>query len=137
MLFRSDAHESEQPVDWHWALTQGGLTIAILTMGWSYRKDLIAKADERVRHERAIAAMEMAHEKALNEEKQKVNEERIAFQQAKVDEAVRSNRALERLLDLTNTTLRASADAMTQHAVVLAENTGSIHRLARAVDGRG
>jgi hypothetical protein len=131
------AHREADPIDWRWALTQGGLTISLLVGAWSYRKDLQAAAARAVAHERAMVEAEIEYEKALADERQKTNEERLAFQQAKVDDAIRSNRALERLIDQTNVTLRASAAAMTEHAVVLARNTDSTHRLANAVERLG
>src|SRR5690606_1217605 len=34
---------------WRWLATQGGLTVALLALGWSYRRDLRRWADERAR----------------------------------------------------------------------------------------
>ena len=84
---------------WRWLATQGGLTVALLALGWSYRRDLRRWADERAR---------LAEERASER-----NELRVA--------------------------LERSAQAMQEHAVAVARNTDSTHRLANAVeklDGR-
>ena len=48
-----------------WALSQGGITIALLVFGWSYRRDLIRAAEEKKREveERKIEAAEEIRER--------------------------------------------------------------------------
>lgn len=128
------AAPTAEPIDWKWALTQGGLTLFSLVMAWSYRKDMQRWADDRVRHEREIAELKAAHARELQEHRDRATEERIAFNQARVDEAMRYNRHLEQLLDRTNDTLKATAEALSSHTTALARNTDSTHRLANAVE---
>jgi hypothetical protein len=109
--------------DWRWALTQGGLTLVVLVLGWSYRKDLTRWADEKVALERQLAE---ARGTALDE--------KIAFQQARIDEALRYHRMLEALMERTNETMKANSDALGLHTTAMARNTDSTHRLANAVE---
>ena len=48
-----------------WALSQGGITIALLVFGWSYRRDLIRAAEEKKKEadERKIEAAEQIRER--------------------------------------------------------------------------
>ena len=84
---------------WRWALTQGGLTIALLVLMWSYRRDM----------------MQWTQESRSQRDDARADASRMQF-----------------ILD-------RSTEAMSTHAVALARNTDSTHRLAHAVeklDGR-
>jgi hypothetical protein len=109
--------------DWKWAVTQGGLTLVVLVLGWSYRKDMQRWAEEKV-----------ALEKQLAEARAALLDERLAFQQARVDEALRYHRHLESLMERTNETLKGTAEALSAHTTAMARNTDSTHRLANAVE---
>jgi hypothetical protein len=109
--------------DWRWALTQGGVTIVLLVLVWSYRKDLTHWADDRVQSEKTIAEIKSA-----------AFEERISFQQAKVDEAIRYHRALEAMIERANETLARNTAALSEHSTSMARNTDSTNRLAHAVE---
>jgi hypothetical protein len=109
--------------DWRWALTQGGLTVVLLVLVWSYRKDLARWADDRVSSEKTIAEI-----------RSQAFEDRISFQQAKVDEAIRYHRQLEAMMERTNATLASNTAALAEHSTAMARNTDSTHRLAHAVE---
>jgi hypothetical protein len=109
--------------DWQKALTQGGLTLALLVTGWSYRKDLQKWADEKI-----------ALEKMLGEAKSALVDEKLAFAQAKVDEAIRYNRNLEHLVERTNETLKATSEAISAHTTAVVLNTEGTKRLAHVVE---
>jgi hypothetical protein len=112
--------------DWRWALTQGGLTVVLLVLVWSYRKDLSRWADDRVAAERTIAEI-----------KAQAFEERISFQQAKVDEAIRYHRQLEAMMERTNATLASNTAALAEHSTAMARNTDSTLRLSHTVEKLG
>lgn len=112
-----------EAIDWKWALTQGGLTLVVLVLGWSYRKDWQKWAEEKV-----------ALTEQLAEAKSAYLDEKIAFQQARVDEALRYNRNLETLTQRTNETLKATADAITAHTMAMTLNTEGAKRLAHVVE---
>ena len=104
-----------EPIDWRWAMTQGGLTVVVIVLAWSYRKDMGRWADDRVSLERELA------------------EQRTAFAQAKVDDAIRYDRRLEELIRATNTGLEVSSAAMLGHTTALALNTECSRTLASMV----
>lgn len=111
---------------WRWAIERGGLTLVILVLGWSYRKDMTRWAEERV-----------SLEKQLAEAKAGALDDKIGFQQARVDEAIRYHRHLEQIVERTNETLKATADALAGHTTALALHTRSNEHLAHAVDRLG
>lgn len=108
--------ESDPTDIWKYALTQGGLTLVVLALGWSYKRDMERWAEERLKFQADVTR------------------ERDAYQQTRIDEALRTNRTLERLIDQADVTLKAVTESMTRVAVVLTENNGSVHRVARAAE---
>ena len=106
----------QDPFDWRWAITQGGLTVATLVLGWTYRRDVARWADDRVALEKARA------------------EEKSAFEQARTDEAIRYNRMLEAMMVRSNAVMAANSEALAAHSTALSRNTDSTHRLANAVE---
>lgn len=116
-------HEND-PVDWRWALTQGGLTIVTLVLGWSYKRELTRWAEEKAELQGVVSGLQL-----------KVMEEKAAFQQARADEAIRYNRQLEMTLGRANDTERLISDSLSVHTTALSRNTDSTHRLAHAVEG--
>jgi hypothetical protein len=119
---------------WRWGIEKGGLTVAVIVLLWTHRNALMKWAEERVKHEREVAELKSAHEKALQEQRDRSTKEQIAFNQASIDAAMRYNRHLDQLLERTNETLKASAEAISGHTTALARNTDSTHRLANAVE---
>lgn len=101
--------------DWQKALTQGGLTIALLAVGWSYRKSMETWADQRVAYERRLA------------------EQSTGFQQAKVDDALRYDRRLEEMLRATNGALQATSEAISHHTTAMVLNTETQKVLTQTV----
>ncbi len=104
------------PVDWRWALTQGGLTLVVLILGWSYKRDM-----ERWSAERLLLQADVARE-------------RDAFQQARIDDALRTSRTLEALSSRAIESNDRMAAALSLHNTAVARNTDSTHRLAGAVE---
>ena len=109
--------------DWREAWLQGGAFGLALILGWSYRKDMATWADQRVAYEKQIAELRAS-----------VLEDKIAFQQARVDEAMRYNRNLEQIVITMNETVKGNTAALTDHHTAVARNTDSTHRLANAVE---
>ena len=109
--------------DWREAWLQGGAFGLALVIGWSYRKDMEKWAIKQVEYERQIAELRAT---ALDE--------KIAFQQARVDEAVRYNRNLEQLITTINDTVKGNTAALMEHHTAVARNTDSTYRLATAVE---
>ena len=109
--------------DWREAWLQGGAFGLALVIGWSYRKDMEKWAIKQVEYERQIAELRAA-----------VLDEKIAFQQARVDEAVRYNRNLEQLITMINDTVKGNTAALMEHHTAVARNTDSTYRLATAVE---
>src|SRR6185503_10074297 len=72
-------HDPEAVDFWKYAITQGGLTLVVLALGWSYKRDMERWSAERLQLQADLTR------------------ERDAFQQARIDDAIRSNRTLEGL----------------------------------------
>ncbi len=108
-------HETE-PIDWKWALTQGGLTLVVLVLGWSYKRDMERWSTERLQLQADVAR------------------ERDAFQQARIDDAIRTTRTLEGLTSRAIESNDKMAAALATHNTAVSRNTDSTHRLAGAVE---
>lgn len=105
-----------EPIDWRWAITQGGLTLVVLVLLWSYRKDMQRwQADSVVAQERA-------------------DREQRGFDQSRIDEAIRYHRAVESLSSRTDATLQLVAEALSGHSTVIARNTDAVHRTAKEAE---
>ncbi len=109
------AHEAD-PIDWRWALTQGGLTFVVIILGWSYKRDMERWSAERLQLQADVAR------------------ERDAFQQARIDDAIRTTRTLEGLTSRAIESNDKMAAALAAHNTAVARNTDSTHRLAGAVE---
>lgn len=107
------------PFDLEQILTQGGLLGFALLLGWSYRKDLVRWADDRV-----------ASEQSLADQKAQLADEKLAFNQARIDEALRYHRSLETMQAQMIETLRGNSAALAAHTTALTLNTQSTDRLA-------
>lgn len=103
-------------VDWRWALTQGGLTLVVLVLGWSYKRDMERWSSERLQLQADVAR------------------ERDAFQQARIDDAIRTTRTLEGLTSRAIESNDKMATALAAHNTAVSRNTDSTHRLAGAVE---
>ncbi len=110
------AHETESTDFWKYAITQGGLTLVVLVLGWSYKRDMERWSAERLQLQADVAR------------------ERDAYQQTRIDDAIRTNRTLEGLTTRAIESNDKMAAALSAHNTAVARNTDSTHRLASAVE---
>lgn len=109
-------HEADPADFWKYAITQGGLTLVVLALGWSYKRDMERWSAERLQLQADVAR------------------ERDAYQQTRIDDAIRTNRTLEALTTRAIESNDKMASALAAHNTAVARNTDSTHRLASAVE---